>query len=250
MGDTINFCGLSFNGLDHNTIFQDSGEMKFVLTVNAEFIVKAYTDKAFSRLISSNWATFDGQIPYFFAKLISKNIPFCKISGSDLIYDACQYAKNHNKRVFLLGGDPESNRLAAQKLRKRYGIEIDGYSPPFSPYPFTEAFDQSILETVRDFKPDYLFVAFGTPKQEFWLGDHVAQLQAMGVKMCVGCGGTFDFVSGRIQRAPRLVQNMGLEGIWRLFSEPKWFRLKRILVSLKFFPIFYNYHIAKMPHGN
>lgn len=68
--------------------------------------------------------------------------------------------------------------------------------------------------------------------------------------MCVGCGGTFDFVAGRIQRAPRIIQKVGLEGIWRLVSEPKWFRLKRLLVSLKFFPIFYSYHIAKMPHAN
>lgn len=53
--------------------------------------------------------------------------------------------------------------------------------------------------------------------------------------MVVGCGGTFDFVSGRIKRAPRVIQKVGLEGIWRLLSEPKLFRLKRVLVSLKFF---------------
>ena len=250
MSDTIKFCGLTFNGLDHNTIFQENGDMKFVLTVNAEFIVKAYTDSSFSQLISSNCATFDGQIPYFFAKLISKGRQFRKISGSDLIYDASQYAQQHGKSIFLLGGNPESNRLAVQQLRQRYGIKIDGYSPPFSPYPLAQDFDQHILDKVSAFKPDYLFVAFGTPKQEFWLGDHLAPLRAMGVKMCVGCGGTFDFVAGRIQRAPRIIQKVGLEGIWRLVSEPKWFRLKRLLVSLKFFPIFYSYHIAKMPHAN
>lgn len=248
MENTIKFCGLTFNGLDHSTIFQESGQVKFVLTVNSEFIVKAYRDKAFSNLISSNHATFDGQIPYFFAKLVAKGLSFKKISGSDLIYDACLYAKNHKKRVFLLGGDAESNRLSVLKLRENYGIEIDGFSPCYSPYPFSVDHDQNILNKIIEYKPDYLFVSFGTPKQEYWIRDHVAFLQQQNVKMVVGCGGTFDFVSGRIKRAPRVIQKVGLEGIWRLLSEPKLFRLKRVLVSLKFFPIFYNYHIAKTLH--
>lgn len=248
MNATINFCGLHFNGLDHETIFQESGDVRFVLTVNSEFIVKAYRDQNFANMISRNCATFDGQIPFFFAKMVSGNHAIKKISGSDLIYDACEQAKRHNKRLFLLGGNPEANRLSVERIRQEYGVEVEGYSPPVAAYPFPEDHNQKILDKIIELRPDYIFAAFGTPKQEFWLNDHLEFFQQNNVKMVVGCGGTFDFVSGRIQRAPRFVQRIGLEGIWRLVSEPKLFRLKRLLESMKFFPIFYNYHIVKSSH--
>ena len=120
MESSINFCGINFDSLSHKQIFSESDDVKFVVTVNSEYIVRANSDREFLDLINSNHATFDGQIPYVFAKLISSVRPFEKISGSDLIYDACDYAKKNHKRVFLLGGDSESNRLSVIKLQEQY----------------------------------------------------------------------------------------------------------------------------------
>jgi N-acetylglucosaminyldiphosphoundecaprenol N-acetyl-beta-D-mannosaminyltransferase len=245
MESSIKFCGINFDSLDHKQIFNESDDVKFVVTVNSEYIVRANSDREFLDLINSNHATFDGQIPYIFAKLVSSVRPLKKISGSDLIYDACEYAKENNKSVFLLGGDSESNRLSVIKLREKYGIKIEGYSPAFSPYPFPKEHNDLILDKVGAFSPDYLFVSFGTIKQEYWIRDNMAFLKQHAVKLAVGCGGTFDFVAGKTKRAPRFIQKAGLEGIWRLLAEPKLFRMKRLLVSTKFFSVFYNHHISK-----
>ena len=112
---------------------------------------------------------------------------------------------------------------------------IDGYSPEFETYPFSEQFNKVCLEKISDFKPDILFVGFGAPKQEYWIDDNMEFLARAGVKYTIGSGGTFDFVSQKIKRAPVFIQKIGLEGIYRLFQEPSKMRLKRLIDSCKFF---------------
>ncbi len=233
--DYIKFANLTFRGLKKEEILKYEKKLKFIVTCNAEFIVKANENEKFRKIINKNYATFDGQIPYFLAKLQNKNINFEKISGSDLIYDFCKLAKEKDYKIFLLGGYEESNKLAMKKLRKRYNIQIDGYSPPYEPYPFSKENNENILKKIKNFKPDILFVGFGAPKQEFWIDDNKKFLEKIGVKWVIGSGGTFEFVSGKIKRAPKIVQKIGLESVWRFLMEPKWFRLKRLLISLKIF---------------
>lgn len=241
---SIHFCGIDFSCLERNQLFSGTDNTQFIVTANAEYIVRAQSDPDFLNIINSSHCTFDGQIPYAFARLLYPNYRIEKISGSDLIYDVCKYAKQHQHSLFLLGGAPEVNPRAVAKIQETYGIRVDGFSPPYQPYPFTPEHNEAILERIKQFRPDYLFVAFGTIKQERWIVDNFAFLQQHGVRMVVGCGGTFDFVSGHIQRAPRWVQHAGLEGIWRLLKEPRWYRLKRLLLSARFFAVFYKHHIA------
>lgn len=231
----IKFANLIFKGLTKQILLQESDKLKFIITVNAEFIVKANENERFKNIINSNCATFDGRIPYVMAKNKYPDIYFEKISGSDFIYDVCEYAKKHNKKIFLLGGYPDSNKLAAEKLKKMFGIEIDGFSPPYKSYPFDKEHNYLILERIIKFKPDFLFVGFGAPKQEFWIDDNKEFLENNGVKLAVGSGGTFEMVSGKFKRAPQFIQKIGLERLWRFIIEPKLFRLKGILASLKIF---------------
>jgi len=232
-----NICcfNLIFRGLTKEILLEEENKLKHIVTCNAEFIVKAQENDRFKTIINNNYATFDGQVPYFLAKLKYKNINFEKISGSDLIYDFASLAKKKNYKIFLLGGYKKSNELAVKKLKEMYNIDIDGYSPPYENYPFSRNNNELILKRIEIFKPDILFVAFGAIKQEYWIDDNRKFLEKIGVKWAVGCGGTFDFVAGTIKRAPKFVQNIGLEGVWRFIMEPKWFRLKRLLISLKIF---------------
>jgi len=231
----IKFANLIFKGLTKEFILQENNDLKIIVTVNSEFIVKANENERFKKIINDNIATFDGQIPYILAKLQNKDINFEKISGSDLIYDFCELAKEKDYKVFLLGGYEDSNKLAVKKLKEKYNIKIDGYSPPHEPYPFSKKNNNKILQKIRDFQPNILFVGFGAPKQEFWIDDYKKMLEDIGVKWIIGSGGTFEFVSGKIKRAPKFIQKMGLEGVWRFIMEPKWFRFKRLLISLKIF---------------
>ena len=231
----IDFCGLTFKGLHKKELLAFDDHLKVVVTANAEFIVKAQNNVRFKNIINTNYTTFDGRIPYILAKKKHPDIQFDKISGSDFIYDACQQAKKLNLKVFLLGGYEESNTLAVQKLRELYDIEITGYSPPYASYPFAREHNENILSRISDFKPDILFVGFGAEKQEYWIVDNRSFLEQAGVKLAVGSGGTFEFVAGILHRAPKWIQDMGLEGFYRFIVEPKLFRFKRILTSLKIF---------------
>lgn len=91
------------------------------------------------------------------------------------------------------------------------------------------------MNKISSFQPDIIFIGFGFGKQERWVHDHVKQLNEIGLKWAVCSGGTFEFISGELKRAPKAIQKIGLEGVWRLIMEPKWFRVRRLLTSLRIF---------------
>ncbi len=231
----ISFANIKFKGLSRDILLKDDPFLKIVVTMNAELIVRANTDPTLGKIVNFSYATFDGRIPDFLARIKSGKNHFEKISGSDFIFDVCEHAAQRGERVFLLGGLEESNRLAVKKLQDKYGVKIAGHSPEYMEMPFPEDHNQKILETIKKFRPQYLFVGFGALKQEMWIQSNRTFLESLGVKIAVGSGGTFEFVSGMIKRAPRFIQRIGLEGIYRFLQEPKLFRLKRIFYSFKIF---------------
>lgn len=237
--EKINFMNLVFRGLTRDSLLRESSGLKIVVTVNAEFIVSANEDDAFKKIICENYSTFDGQIPFMLARLKFPHVAIEKISGSDFIYDICANAKQFNNRVFLLGGYSASNQRAVSVIRRKYGIEVDGFSPEYQPYPFAASHNQLIREKIEKFKPHYLLVGFGAKKQESWINEHKDFLDGIGVKLAIGVGGTFEFVSNTISRAPRPIQNIGLEGLYRLIQEPNLLRLRRLVTSFKVFKYYF-----------
>lgn len=238
--EKINFLNLIFRGLTRDGLLSESSGLKIVVTVNAEFIVLANEDEIFKKIICDNYSTFDGQIPYLLARLNFPHARFEKISGSDFIYDICANAKQFDRRVFLLGGYLASNQGAVSVIRERYGIEVEGFSPDYQPYPFVVEHNQLILEQIEKFKPYFLLVGFGAKKQELWINENKTFLDRIGVKMAVGVGGTFEFVSNTIKRAPRFVQSIGMEGVYRLIKEPNMSRLRRLMTSIRILAILKN----------
>ncbi len=230
---------LIFRGLTREILLNESSELKIIVTVNAEFIVLANKDEAFRKIICENYSTFDGQIPYVLAKRKFPDVEIEKISGSDFIYDIFANAKQLSKRVFLLGGYESSNQGAVDIVRKNYGIEIEGFSPPYQPYPFSREHNQLIINQIEEFKPHFLLVGFGARKQECWIVEHQCVLSKMGVQMAIGVGGSFEFVSNTIKRAPVWIQRLGMEGVYRFAMEPNLARLKRLIVSLKIFRYYF-----------
>ncbi|MDO9181395.1 MAG: WecB/TagA/CpsF family glycosyltransferase [Bacteriovorax sp.] len=232
----INFASIKFNLLSRSDIIKDHVETLFVVTANSEIIVKYNEEIFFQNLLTKASFTFDGQIPFVLAKILNPKAKIEKISGSDLVYDICELANRSKRKIFLLGGLEESNFLSQQKIKKLYpNLEISGFSPTFSPYPFSEELNELINQKIKLFSPDYLFVGFGAGKQENWISDNLDLLKHLNVQVAVGSGGTFEFVSGKIKRAPKLIQKIGLEGVFRLLVEPNFFRFRRIIKSFKIF---------------
>ena len=158
--------------------------------------------------------------------------PIFKISGSSLVFTFAEYCKVFNKKIFLLGSSKQTNFLAVEKLIKKYGISVEGYSPEFESLPFSKDNNDNILKRISTSKPDVLFVGFGCGKQEFWINENRSTLIDSGIKFAVGCGGSFDFVAGKTKRAPKIFQVLCLEGLYRFIKQPRFFRFKRLLTSL------------------
>jgi N-acetylglucosaminyldiphosphoundecaprenol N-acetyl-beta-D-mannosaminyltransferase len=141
-----------------------------------------------------------------------------RVAGSDLIFDLCARAAEREYRVFLLGGATGVAEEAARRLCRLYPrLRIVGIESP--PFRAPTAEEHAVLVArIRAARPDLLFVAFGQPKGEFWIADH---LQALGVPVCVQVGASLDFVVGQVRRAPRPLQRLGLEWAYRMWREPR-----------------------------
>ncbi len=141
-----------------------------------------------------------------------------RVAGSDLVPALCERAAERGHRIFLLGAGPGVAEQAAANLRARFpGLTIAGtLAPPFRELSPPERAD--LMATIRSARPDLLFVAFGQPKGELWVADHFREL---GVPIIMQIGATLDFLAGRVPRAPRWVQRIGLEWAYRLLREPR-----------------------------
>ena len=236
--DEVEFAGLTFRGL-HLEDVMPGERFKFVVTVNADLIVTSTSDARFRRIISENISTFDGQVTWWLAKLLAKprDRTFSKISGSDVIYDLLRHTQQTGNRIFFLGASETSNSSAVRRARQEFSVAVDGYSPPSTTYPHPSGWSDEIAKRLAAFRPHVVLVALGSPRQEFWIDDNKQQLEALGVRLVIGCGGTLDFFSATLPRAPLFVQRIGLEGLYRLLKQPSWMRLKRLGRSLLIFGI-------------
>jgi len=134
--------------------------------------------------------------------------------------------KDTGASVYLLGAAPGVADDAAAKLAVSFpGLNIVGAYHGY----FKDADDAEIISKIKDVKPDIVLVGLGFPRQEKWIVQHK---DAIGAKLLMGVGGSFDVFSGKIARAPKIFQKMGLEWLYRLLRQPS--RLWRQRVLLKF----------------
>lgn len=209
--------------------FLDKPGQNIIVTVNPEMLVKANKDEYFASILNaSNLALCDGKGIEIFAKP-----PVKRVTGVDFLFALCARAEQKNISVFLLGsGDSKVVQNAAFALQKKFPLlKIAGYhegpqitevfSARHSILDIAVGENEKILETIAAAKPEILFVGFGMGKQEKWIYENIAKLPS--VRIAMGVGGTFDFISGVIRRSPLLLRNIGLEWLWRLLVQPQRF---------------------------
>lgn len=136
------------------------------------------------------------------------------VNGTDLFPRLCELLQARGNRVFLLGGQPGVAEGVAAVIARRWpGLRVVGYRDGF----FSVAEEGAVVAQVRASGADILLVARGVPSQDLFIDRH---LPLLGVKVAMGVGGLFDFVSGRIARAPMWMRDTGLEWVYRLMQEP------------------------------
>ena len=224
MSDKVNILGVKVDKVnidqasDKIIEFIKNGEKgKCVFTPNSEIIMMAYRDKDFCDLLnSSDILTADG-IGVVYASRIVKNPIAERAAGYDIACLTLQKLSDIGGTLYLFGSKPGVAEEAGKNITAKYpGVKIVGYSDGY----FDETKEKTIINNIRKCSPDLLFVCLGAPKQEKWINEHKAELNA-GVSL--GIGGSLDVFAGTVKRAPEFYTKHGIEWLYRLAKQPSRF---------------------------
>lgn len=223
-----------------------AGKQIFIAKANGEFLLRARQNKEFRNLLNSAdviipdgvgllWAARYMCLPltsvpvfrqiqalwqmiYTGASLVFYP-SFCRwplpesFPGQNCFYLMLAEAEKRGLRVYFFGAEEGVLKKSLALIKKRFPKLLvagshDGYSDK----------GKKVIDDINNSKAELLFVALGSPEQEFWIRDNLSKLKT--VKAAVGEGGTHDFVAGISKRAPRLINRLGLEWLWRVFFSP------------------------------
>jgi N-acetylglucosaminyldiphosphoundecaprenol N-acetyl-beta-D-mannosaminyltransferase len=195
--------------------FMQEPRLHHVVTVNPEFISAAQNDSAFARVLAASDLNLPDGANLLRAARAQGTPLRERVAGTDFLWYLCGLAALLGWRLFFLGGRDGVGGLAAARLQARYRrLQIVGTFEG-SPNPADES---EILARINESGADVLVVAYGAPAQDLWIQSHREELP--NIRMAIGVGGAFDFIAKKIRRAPRWMQNLGLEWMFRLSMQP------------------------------
>lgn len=212
----------------------ETGQKVCSVAVNPEKIYKAEHDRELAGLINGAQVCICDGIGAALAVKVLHGRSLKRITGVALFFELVKKAAEKGWKIYLLGASPESNQRAYNALLEKYpGLKIVGFHDGY--------FEDSdrVVEDVNASGADILFVAMGSPKQEQWIAENRDKINAA---FCMGVGGTFDVVSGKVKWAPAICRKTGTEWLYRLVSEPK--RWRRQLALPKFLWLLLRYKLA------
>lgn len=199
-------------------------EKSLVVAINPEKIMKAKHNPDLRRLLNEAEIQIPDGIGVILASKLQKGDIHSRVTGVDMMLRLCEEAAKHGKSVFLYGAKPGVADKAAAKLTELYpAIRIAGTQDGY------EQDEAVVVRNINEAKPDILFVAMGSPKQENWINAHRDELHPV---IYQGVGGSFDVLAGNVKRAPVAFQKVGMEWFYRLLKEPT--RIKRQLALPQF----------------
>ena len=198
----------------------------FVVTANAEIIMMGQSDDEYMKILNNAALVLpDGAGTVWAGRKLGYEVPE-RVAGYDLFLNLMTEAAHKKLKVFFFGSAPGVAEEAKQKCEILYpGVSIVGCRDGY----FKDEDNLAIVEEINNSGADLLFVALGAPKQEKWLAKFQDILKP---PLLMGIGGSFDVVAGKMERAPKWMQDASLEWLFRLYKQPS--RLGRMLVLPKF----------------
>lgn len=185
------------------------------VVVNVAKLVYAQKDENLRNIINScPLINVDGAGIILGAKFLGVNIPE-RVAGIDLMEKLVEKSAKNGYRVFFFGAKEEVVQKIKEIYLEKYPELIvagcrNGY--------YTAEEELEVVKEIKDSNADILFVAMGSPKKEIFLNKYSKELQ---IPFTMGVGGSFDVVSGKVKRAPEILQKMNSEWVFRLLQEPK-----------------------------
>ncbi|OGH56868.1 MAG: hypothetical protein A2186_00590 [Candidatus Levybacteria bacterium RIFOXYA1_FULL_41_10] len=222
--------GVGITDVSFNTILEylveklkKEGKKLYLVTPNPELLMIARRDEGYKKVLNNaEIALPDGIGVVIAGKILGRPLK-ARATGVDFVYNLCNTIAKQPITVGFLGGSPNVAEKASECLTKKYpGLKV-AFAVSEWPSESEVSSQKSVVSC------DMLFVAFGSPKQEKWIAENLDRLP---VKAAMGVGGAFDFISGKVHRAPKFVRGLGLEWLFRLIRQP--WRLKRQTALIRF----------------
>ena len=213
-----------------------------VTAINAHFVVTAQRESRLKEFLNgADLCLADGASLVFASRLFRTPIPE-RVTGIDLMVRLCAEAAKQSKSVYLLGGGPGAAEKAAEALSGMYpGLRIAGADRPTFGHELERAEANGVRERISAARPDFLFVCFGVPLQEYWIRQWALDLP---VRVVMGNGAAFDVLGGFFKRPPQYLQRMGLEWLCRLLAEPRRLWRRYLIGNSEFIAIVLGQFIA------
>jgi N-acetylglucosaminyldiphosphoundecaprenol N-acetyl-beta-D-mannosaminyltransferase len=215
------------NNLFNSSLDLLSHEKLLITTINAHSYNIAQKNSAFSDALKHSDVLLPDGISIVWAKRFLDGTALKKIAGADLFHYEMNRLNESKGSCFFLGSTTQTLQLIKEKSALEFPhVKVETHSPPFK-NTFNDQDTTAMLDAIRQFNPEVLFIGMTAPKQELWAYEHFKQIQAKHV-CCIGA--VFDFYAGTMKRAPQWIITLGFEWLFRFVSEPK--RLwKRYLIG-------------------
>jgi N-acetylglucosaminyldiphosphoundecaprenol N-acetyl-beta-D-mannosaminyltransferase len=206
----------------------DARGVAHATVVNAAKLVRMRDDDMLRKLVrDADLVTADGAAVVYAARWLGAQLPG-RTTGCDLMQRLLEIAPRRGWRIYLLGATPSVLSDVVRACGERYpGITFAGFRDGY----FDIDNAESIATSIRDARPDLLFIGMGTPRQERFLSEWRDTMQ---VPFSMGVGGSFDVVSGLKDRAPQWMRNNGLEWAHRLAIDPRHMWRRALVDSARF----------------
>lgn len=234
MGEGINIFGLQIEictfveGVEIIEKLIQNKKPQLVVLANAHTLNLAHEQKEFKRVLQRAALVLRDGTGVGWAVKRKGILPQHNFVGTDFVPDFCKYTAKKGYRFFLLGAKPGVAEVAANKLEKLApGVIITGYHHGY----FKKNETDEIISRMNKTRSDILLVAMGNPRQEIWIERYMDKIN---VPVGIGVGALFDYLSGRVVRAPRLMLNAGMEWACRLVVEPKRLWKRYLIGNAKF----------------
>jgi N-acetylglucosaminyldiphosphoundecaprenol N-acetyl-beta-D-mannosaminyltransferase len=197
------------------------------VSLNAAKLVRARRDARLAAVLASaDIVSADGQAVVWASRLLGDTLPQ-RVAGIDLMYRLLQAAEDDRRAVFFLGGEREILAAAIDRVRSEHPrLRVEGHHGYFD-----EADARRVCDAVNESAAEILFVAMSSPKKEYWVHEHRAQL---ATPLIVGVGGAVDILAGATRRAPLWMQQAGLEWAFRLLQEPRRLWRRYLVTNMRF----------------
>ena len=203
---------------------------KYVCFSNVHTTVMAADDKEYRTILNDSAATFPDGKPVADKIMAHGYGEAERVAGPDLMAELFRRSEGTGLKHFFYGSTEITLDALRKNLTEKYPyMNIAGmYSPPFRD--LTEEEDAEITDLINASGADFVWIGLGAPKQEKWMASHEGRIN--GVMLGVGAG--FDFHAGTVKRAPHILQNLGLEWLYRLFQNPKRLIKRYFITNTKF----------------